>query len=214
MVEIHGLAVGDRVTVHYEQRKYESVVQDIPAADTVTISHPTNMGIFLNIADGQQADVSFIKDHAIMTFQAVQGLRRMKDGIPMMTLKAVTPVTRKQRRGYYRLEKMLPVQVSIRQNEEEKPVVIKGQAIDISGSGVKLAIRQPLDTEKKVECKITLSPDIEVVLDGEVVWSEKASQFGSSNHVGIKFIIEDDSTQRTLVRYITIEQRKKLKSGR
>ena len=214
MVEIHGLAVGDRVTVTYERRNYESVVQDIPAADTVTISHPSNKGVYLNITDGQSADVSFIKDNAIMTFQAVQGLRRVKDGIPMLTLKAVTPVTRKQRRSYYRLDKMLPVQLSVKENEEEKPVVIKGQAVNISGAGVKLAIRQPLDTDKKVECKITLSPDIEVVLDGEVVWSEKASHFGSSNHVGIKFTIEDDSTQRTLVRYITIEQRKKLKTSR
>lgn len=214
MVEIHGLAVGDRVTVTYEKRNYESVVHDIPAADTIIISHPSNQGVFLNIPDGNHADVSFIKDNAMMSFQVTQGLRRVKDNVPLLTLTAITPVTRKQRRDYYRLDKTLPVQVAVKQDSpDEKPVVMKGQAINISGSGVKLAIRQPLDTDKKVECKITLSPDIEVVLNGEVVWSEKANQFTTNNHVGIRFTVEDEMTQRTLVRYITIEQRKKLKAN-
>ncbi len=215
MVEIHGLAVGDRVTVVYQQRNYESVVQDIPAADTIIISHPSYQGVYLNIADGDHAEVNFVKDNGIMTFKAAQGLRRVRDSVPMLTLKAVSPVARRQRRSYYRLEKTLPVQVAVKpESPDEKPVVVKGQAVNISGSGLKLAIRQPLDNDKKVECKITLSPDIEVVVDGQIVWSEKAGAFNRNNHVGIQFTIEDEMTQRTLVRYITIEQRKKLKTDR
>ena len=215
MYEIHGLAVGDRVTVFYQGRNYESVVQDIPDPDTLVIAHPSFQGVFLTISDSDTAEVSFPKDNGIMSFKAVQGSRRVVDSIPMLQLKAVSEVTRRQRRNYYRLEKSLPVLVTAKKNDaEEKLTTIKAQAVNISGGGCKLSIRQPLDNDKKVECKIMLSHDIEVVVDGQVVWTDKTNTDSRTNHFGIQFTIEDEVTQRTLVRYITIEQRKKLKIDR
>jgi c-di-GMP-binding flagellar brake protein YcgR len=215
MYEIHGLTVGDRVTVSYQGRNYESVVQDIPAADTLVIAHPSYQSVFLTISDNDIAEVAFAKDNGILTFNAVQGSRRVVDNIPLLTLKAVSEITRKQRRNYFRLDKSLPVQVTVKKSEDDdKPTVLKGHSVNISGNGCKLAIRQPLDQDKQVECKIMLSQDIEVVVDGQVVWSDKATLDRRNNHIGVHFTIEDEVTQRTLVRYITIEQRKKLKIDR
>lgn len=216
MHAIKHLAVGDRLTVIYHERTYHSVVQDMPTPDTLVIAQPTNMGVYLNLMESDQAEVLFIKENGILTFHATQEERFNLDNIPMLRLKAASAVKRSQRRSFYRLEKSLPVQLSVKEETETSgSLTIKARTINISGGGCRIAIRQPMDSDARLECKIILSPNTELVLDGQVVWvEEKREGTDKTNIIGVQFIDEDTSKQKKLVTYVLDEQRKQLNRER
>lgn len=216
MYAIKHLNIGDRITVIYHERSYSSVVQDMPAPDRIIIAQPTNMGIYLNLIAPDEGEILFNKENGILTFQVVQEERFLSNGVPMLRLRAVTEVRRSQRRSYFRLEKSLPVQLSVKNEKDlgKGSLTIKARTINISGGGCRIAIKQPVDNSVKLECKITLSPDTELVLDGQVVWVEKRAQGETANIIGVQFVDEDSAAQKKLVSYVTNEQRKQLKSGR
>lgn len=216
MPAIKQLELGDRVTVIYHERSYSSVVQDIPTPDTLIIAQPTSMGIYLNLIGLDEGEILFNKENGLLTFQVVQEERYTANGIPMLRLRAVTEVRRSQRRSYYRLEKSLPVQLSVKEEKEQHPksLTIKARTINISGGGCRIAIRQPVDNDTRLECKISLSQNMELVLDGQVVWVEKHTGDDKTNIIGVQFVDEDSVTQKKLVSYVTNEQRKQLKRDR
>jgi c-di-GMP-binding flagellar brake protein YcgR len=215
VIAIQHLAIGDRVTVIYHERTYSSVVQDMPTPDSLIIAQPTNMGIYLNLIPPDEGEILFNKENGILTFQVVQEERFTTDDIPMLRLRAVTEVKRSQRRSYYRLQKSLPVQLLIKDeksNRQEEAITIKARTINISGGGCKIAIRQVLGNDAKLECKISLSPNMELVLDGQVVWVEKHTGNETTNVIGVQFVDEDALAQKKLLNYVTNEQRKQLKT--
>jgi c-di-GMP-binding flagellar brake protein YcgR len=211
---IKHLKIGDRVTVLYHDRNYSSVVQDMPEPDQIVIGQPTNMGIYLNLEEGEEAEIFFKKENGILTFLVAQEDRFMSGTVPMLRLRAASEVRRSQRRSYYRLEKSLPVQLSVKEEKstDSNGITIKARTINISGGGCRIAIKQPVDNNAMLECKITLSPDLDLVLDGQVVWVERLNGSERTSIIGVQFVDEDTSTQKTLVSYVTNEQRKQLKN--
>ena len=212
MIAIKQLATGDKVTVLYHGRSYASIVEDMPALDMLVIAQPTNMGVYLNL-EGDEAEVLFHKDNGIFTFRVAQIERVVSDGIPLLRLRATTAVKRSQRRSWYRLEKSLPVKLSVKDETEEEgqgSLTIKARTINISGGGCRIAIRQPMENDARLECRITLSSDTELVLDGQVVWVEKRTGDDTTTLIGVQFLDEDQATQKKLVRYVTEEQRKQI----
>lgn len=212
MIAIKQLATGDKITVLFHGRSYVSKVEDMPAPDVLVIAQPTNMGIYLDLLR-EEAEVLFHKDNGIFTFRVVQMEKFTADNIPMLRLRAVTAVKRSQRRGWYRLEKSLPVKLSVKDEaveESQGALTIKARTINISGGGCRIAIRQPVENDARLECRITLSADTELVLDGQVVWVEQRNGDDSTTLIGVQFIDEDPITQKKLVRFVTDEQRKQL----
>jgi c-di-GMP-binding flagellar brake protein YcgR len=216
MFAIKHLQIGDRVTVLYHDRSYSSVVQDMPSPDTLVIAQPTNRGVYLNLQENEEGEIFFKQKDGILTFLFVQEERFVMQGVPMLRLRAVSEVRRSQRRSYYRLDKSLPVQLSFKkQNDPDtEEITIKARTINISGGGCRIAIKQPVDHDAKLECKITLSQDMELVVDGQVVWVEKLTGSERTNIIGVQFVDEDLGTQKKLVSFVTNEQRKQLKTGR
>lgn len=216
MYAIRNLSIGDRITVIYHERSYSSVIQDMPSPDKIVIAQPTNMGIYLNLMEPDEGEILFNKENGILTFQVVQEERYLSNAVPMLRLRAVSEVRRSQRRSYFRLEKSLPVQLSVK--EEKDPgkgsLTIKARTINISGGGCRIAIKQPVNNDTRLECKITLSPETELVLDGQVVWVEKHDGHERANIIGVQFVDEDTVAQKKLVTYVTNEQRRQLKTSR
>ena len=214
MIAIKLLATGDKVTVLFHGRSYASVVETMPAPDMLVIAQPTNMGIYLEMG-GEEGEVLFTKDNGIFTFRIIQMERFFSGNVPMLRLKAISPAKRSQRRNWYRLEKSLPVKLSVKDeavDEGQGSLTIKARTINISGGGCRIAIRQPVESDLRLECRITLSPDTELVLDGQVVWVEKRTGEDTTSLIGVQFLDEDQATQNKLVRYVTEEQRKLIKT--
>ena len=216
MLAIKHLQIGDRVTVLYHERGYSSVVQDMPAPDTIIIAQPTSMGVYLNLAVSDKGEIFFKRKNGILTFLVVQEERFVSGDVPMLRMRAVSEVRRSQRRSWYRLEKSLPVQLSVKEENDaySEGITIKARTINISGGGCRIAIKQPMDNDARLECRISFSPDMDLVMDGQVVWVEKQTGNEKTNVIGVQFMDEDAATQNKLVSYVTNEQRRQLKKYR
>jgi c-di-GMP-binding flagellar brake protein YcgR len=211
---IKHLQIGDRVTVLHHVRSYSSVVQDMPEPDKVVIAQPTNMGIYLNLENDEEAELFFKKENGILMFRFVQEARYAAKGVPLLRLRAVSEVRRSQRRRLFRLEKSLSVQLCVKQEDkpESAELTINARTLNISGSGCRIALRQPVSNGARLVCGITLSPGTVLTLEGRVVWVEKLSGSERMYIIGVQFVDEDSETQQKLVSYITNEQRRQLKN--
>jgi c-di-GMP-binding flagellar brake protein YcgR len=91
---------------------------------------------------------------------------------------------------------------------------IKARTINISGGGCKIAIKQPVDNNAKLECRISIGPNLDLQLDGQVVWVEKNTGEDRTNIIGVQFADADSAVQKQLVSFVTNEQRRQLKKNR
>jgi c-di-GMP-binding flagellar brake protein YcgR len=213
---IKHLQVGDRITVLFQGRGYSTVVQDLPAPGKLVVARPTSRGVYLEFGDNGVGEVYFKQRNGILTFSVAEESRFTSKGVPMMTLRAVSEVKRSQRRSWFRLEKSLPVELSVKEEKDpENPgLMIKARTLNISGGGCSIAIRQPVDSDTRLECRISLSPGMDLMVDGQVVWVEKQDGDGKASVIGVQFVDEDSDTQKKLVQYVMAEQQKQLRTKR
>lgn len=217
LVEITSLNIGDKVTVIYHGRSYSSIVQDLPEPDTLLIAQPTNRGIYLDISEPDDAEVLFHKENGILAFQAVQEARFMQDGVRMLKLRAVTNVMRSQRRSFYRLDKSLPIQVTLKGDAEngEEEYTFNARTLNISGGGCRIAAKQKLSHNARLECKITLDAGYTLMLACKVVWEEHLTGSNDKmNIIGVQFIDSDPAVLKQLIGFVTGEQRRQLQKNR
>lgn len=212
---IKHLSVGDRITVIYHERSYSSVVQDLPAPDTLVIAQPSSMGIYLNLIGQDEGEILYTMETGVLTFQVVQEERFVLDGIPMLRLRAVSDVRRSQRRNYFRLQKTLPVQLSLKaEDRPDHTLTIKANTINISGGGCRIAVKKPVSPDTLLECRISLAPNVELSMDGQVVWLDQPAADDQNNVIGVQFLGWDAGTQKALINFVMDEQRKQIKIGR
>lgn len=217
MVEIKSLSIGEKVTVIHRGRSYSSVVQDLPEPDSLIIAQPTNRGIYLDIVEPDEAEILFHKENGILTFRVVQEERFVQNDVRMLKLRAVSAVIRSQRRSFFRLDKSLPIQVTLKGDEElgEEDYIFNARTINISGGGCRIAIRQKLNRNAKLECRIALDAGYTVALGGKVVWEEHpATGDDKTNIIGVRFDDNDPAVVKQLVGFVTGEQRKQLNKNR
>lgn len=218
MYAIKHLRIGDRITVFFHGRGYSTVVQDLPAPDKLVVARPTNRGEYLEMGAGGLGEVFFRQKSGsgILTFTVAEQGGFFSKGVPMMTLRAASEVKRSQRRSWFRLDKSLPAELVVKtENEPERQgPAIKAGTLDISAGGCRLAVRQPVESGALLQCRISLSPGGDLVVDGRVMWVEQQQGGEGESVLGVRFEGADEETRNRIVSYVTSEQRKQLRTKR
>ncbi len=217
LVEIRSLSIGEKVTLIHRGRSYSSIVQDLPEPDTLIIAQPSSRGVYLDIIEPDEAEILFHKENGILTFQVVQEARFVQNDVRMLKLRAVSAVIRSQRRSFFRLDKSLPIQVTLKGDEElgEDDYTFNARTLNISGGGCRIAIKQKLSRNAKLECRIALDSGYTLALGGKVVWEEHpANGNDKTNIIGVQFDDNDPAVVKQLVGFVTGEQRRQLNKNR
>ena len=212
MFHITDLVVGDRVTIAHGNHDYVSNAQDLPEPDVVVIARPTLQGVPLHLADEEEVEVIFKRTNGILSFRAVQINRVNTDGLPLIHLRAVSPVERSQRRGDFRMEKVLQVRLTYSDpaHPDDEPISISAHTVNISGGGCRLMPSHPIGHGTAVGLRIRLGDEV-VEVTGDVVRVEEATGRDRVPVVGIRFH-ESESGRARILQYINAEQRKLLSS--
>ncbi len=211
MFRITNLDIGDRVTIVCRHRHYVTVVQDQPQPDVIVVALPTLQGVPLRMDELDMAEVVFKrKELGVLSFQAFQVARVNTDGVPLLHLQAVTPVERRQMRNFFRLDKVLPVQLVVADpGDPQNTLTIHAYTVNLSGGGCRLAPSRALGYGTQVTCCFELAGE-RVEAAGEVVWVEPTPEPDRAPLVGIRFGRECEFARRKIVTYVTREQRKLL----
>jgi len=188
---------------------YPSRVDDI-VNEKMILGWPTSLGAKIPIRSGQLAALYFIREDAVYTFEAVID-ELQHEPVPRIALRQSGPVHRIQRRAYFRVRAMIPVQLTgvVRSGESEaedagSTVHIVSSTVDISGAGMAIHHSTSLPADTMFEARLSIDPDEPPLkLLARVVHSEPVIGLIDERrlyHIAFFFIAISEAQRRKIVR--------------
>ncbi|WP_333871668.1 flagellar brake protein, partial [Desulforamulus putei] len=157
---VEKLKVGQKVTVFPmdENEQYVSSVYDIDAGGIyIPIPYAGNRPLVLS--RGQRVNVKYIgEDSAYVFVTEAIGRKMEQDRLPMYILKHPldSDIKRIQMREFVRVPVMIEVQYAPH-HEKDTATIKKAYTVDISGGGMKVAVKEPIYKGTMVLLTFTLN---------------------------------------------------------
>jgi c-di-GMP-binding flagellar brake protein YcgR len=179
-----------------------STIQDIDAK-AFYIAVPVRRTVPLKLREGDNLNIQIPGQTGIVLFTTkVVGLRR--DAIPLIALALPDKVERIERRSFVRLPLLLESSLAEVLEDGKEPVWTRGQMLDISGGGLRIAVRRNLKKGARVMVSFSLpigSGKEAIIAEGEIMRILEATQSGNTQ-VGVEFINLPTKHQDCIIRFI------------
>ncbi|MDK2902442.1 MAG: hypothetical protein PWQ93_361 [Clostridiales bacterium] len=219
----YDLNVGERVELEIEddngaKTTYISQVYNVLDQDHIVIAGPIKKGKIILLPVGQLLGIIYYRSDGCYRFYAriTQRLKTDKD-VYIYTVEATGPRERIQRRNYYRLGIVLPVQFrKITEGDDgiQRPLH-KAYTLDISGGGMRITVpkRIPIKERDLLQCHILLDDDVKLEVKGIVVRIAGANNDSDTNEIGVEFQDISNQVRDKLISFIFKQQLKFLQKG-
>ncbi|HHW30466.1 MAG TPA: hypothetical protein GXX20_02150 [Clostridiaceae bacterium] len=191
--------------------QFESLVGN----DRIIIYAPITKGKLFPIHIGWTINVMFFNDENLYRFQAKVINRFTVNNIPFLEAVVTSSIERIQRRAYFRLQCFIPVEYRVfsKDNNDEETPFKKCVAINISGSGLCLKMKEELNIDDIIECKFVINKrELKPICQVVRVESEIAD-FHFGYMIGTKFIKLSKQDVDRIVSFIFKEQIKLRRKG-
>jgi c-di-GMP-binding flagellar brake protein YcgR len=179
-----------------------STIQDIDQ-QFFYIAIPVRRTVPLMLREGAQVQVQIPGPTGMVLFSTrVVGWRR--DAIPLMALALPTQVERIERRSFVRLSLLLDTMIAEIPEEGKEPVWVRGQMLDISGGGLRVAVRKNFKIGARMMVSFALpggSIKDNISVRGEIKRVHETGQSGALQ-IGIQFLDLPSKYQDTVIRFI------------
>jgi c-di-GMP-binding flagellar brake protein YcgR len=179
-----------------------STIQDIDDR-AFYIAVPVRRTVPLMLREGDSVHFQIPGATGMVLFTTkVTGWRR--DVIPLIGLALPTQVERIERRSFVRLPVQLEASLAEIPKEGKEVAWVRGQMLDISGGGVRMAIRRNLSKGARVMVTFALplgSYSETIVSDGEVMRIQEKGPSGIVQ-VGVQFVNLATKYQDSIIRFI------------
>lgn len=194
---------------------FVSELEWVEEKDILLIASPIYEGKLYPIHVGTLIAVSFTKSNNFFEFTAKVIGRENKDNLAMLKIQAISSIINIQRREFFRFEVNLPVNyrviesVNMKSNHEYMETVTR----DLSGGGLCMRLKEPVEINKYLECELNLPDKIKFI--GKVVrLTEYETLQGPYKYeIGVSFVRIDEAMREKVISYIFQEQRRLLKKG-
>lgn len=213
-------SIGDKVNVKAMDKSnkhiYVSQITDICEDEIIEISFPIHKNKTIYFINGEKLILVIGKQDAVFEFQAVV-VEKKYENIPIMRLKVVSEPIRIQRRNFYRLKIVKPVEYRIINNlkdsEEEMPKYNEGVLLDISEGGLMFCTKKEMEESDLLELIIDIGINKGLKLKGIIVRKQYNADKSGLYEYGVRFSEINKKARNLLMKYIYEEQRKLLKKG-
>lgn len=185
---------------------FNSSIQDLKA-NTFSITAPSPEEHSLAVSKGDLVRVRFFMSDSSYQFEAYV-IDEVKDNISLIQLTYPEQITRIQQRTHVRLPVLLDVDYSISKKDAgagNKQKFIKASALEISGAGMKLAVRQPVEKKEIMLLKFSLplkSKTEKLELIARVIRCTIIDDKIEVYHLGLKFIGISRYQQDIIVKFV------------
>lgn len=209
--------IGEKLEIIVKRNSQEdikgySMLQDITSAGELVITQPMRDGVPIVIRPSDSIRVLFFKEEGCFAFDG-RPINRFKiKNVDMISIRQISSIEKIQRRQFYRLKIVLPVEIKILDNKEGSPI-LKGYSVDISGNGLRLNIDQKLDVNSIIKCNIKLSSNETLSVKGRVVRVALDNKLAYKYDIGIAFVDIPNATQDRIVKFIFEKQRELISKG-
>lgn len=211
------LSPGLNAKVDIGGNSYSSYIEDIDK-ESIYLATPIENGVPVMVRKKDDIKVAVHKSGAMYEFKAkVQDVYTRP--LPMIKIPKPKKAKKIQRRNFFRLEKTLPVEFYVLDENGEKEISENKEAVilDISGGGVRLSTPEIIPVGSYIEITIYFDDESgeSVTCVGEVVYSRNVeTERVKTYHYGVSFVALPTTTQDRIVQYTFEEQRKMRKKGR
>jgi c-di-GMP-binding flagellar brake protein YcgR len=179
-----------------------STIQDIDDR-AFYIAIPVRRTIPLSLREGDHLNVQIPGQTGMVLFTTkVIGWRR--DVIPLLALSIPDKVERIERRSFVRLSVMLEASLTEIPEEGKEMNWTRGQMLDISGGGLRIAVRRNVKKGARVMVMFALpagNTKESITVEGQVMRLLDAGQSGTQQ-VGVEFINLPTKYQDAIIRFI------------
>lgn len=186
--------------------------------ESAIIAAPIREGIYHPLRIGMTVNIYFNHNSEFYRFSADVWERIMKDNLPLIKIRVAGDFERIQRRQFFRFNCTIPVKyriVAFTENlKSNKSPSVDAITRDLSGGGLCLAVREKVETEKLVECDLSLPEGKVINIIGKVLRLSDYEEKGIYKYeLGIEFIKIDNKCRESIIGFIFQEQRKLRKKG-
>jgi c-di-GMP-binding flagellar brake protein YcgR len=187
---------------------YPCHVDDI-VKGLLILSWPTYAGATIPLRNNQPLSLYFIKEDAVYNFEgAIQ--ETQQEPAPRIAVRQTGQIQRIQRRAFFRVRAMLPVQLtgiiesgSSGGGGKDNILHIVTSTVDVSGAGLAIHHNAPIPTDSMFDIKLTIEKDEPPLkLLGRVVHSEPVIGLTDRRlyHIAFFFVLIKEAQRRTIVR--------------
>jgi len=214
------IGAGDRVEItrlehEGEEKAFISKVENASSKNDIMIQSILAYGEVVRIPMDIDYELLFFTDKGMLRFVARVDAYSEEDGFEMMHVALLSDGEIVQRRGFFRLEHLLPFKFSLinetdHTDESQSITEIDGVIKDISGEGICFVCNKFIEKAKKVECLITLNDDFVLAVTGKVLDAQHIPSVMLQYEYRIMFENILPRDQERIIQFIFKEQRRHL----
>ncbi len=213
------LSLGDKIEIarskfntneaYKNQKIYVSIIQDV-VDDELIISAPVKNGKIIPLELGTSYMISIYTKGGVFNCKAKVSKCTKKNQLHLITLSIQSELVKSQRRQYFRLDCIMPINFS----EKESDEWYHGLVVDISGGGLRFTSNMHYDINTEVKCQFDLNigDDIKrLQILGQVVNFKIVDLETMKYEIRVMFYDIANDDRETIIKYIFEEQRKRRK---
>ena len=191
-----------------EKVEYVSQLVDIESNGELAVAVPIKNAQLVTLLNGTKITVIYNNSESGMLEFEAEVVRKLNGKVPLMYIRKISEITKGQRRNYFRLDLLVPIQI-IKSNED---VIYSGFTKDISGGGLRMVTDANLMEGQIVHVSFELE-DRTYNLKSQV--RTKFSSIDNKNEVGIEFLDIIEIDRNDLIKYLSklADIDKNIKSG-
>ncbi len=190
---------GDRV-------EYVSQLMDMTKNEELVIAVPIKNSQLVTLMNGTQISVLYNnKETGMLEFEA-EIIRKIAGKVPLMHIKMFGKINKSQRRNYFRLDLMVPIEYI----KVKDLSIHSGFTKDISGGGLRMIVDSDVEEGEILQLNYELD-DRQFNLKARV--KAKFSSIENKTEVGVEFLDIIEIDRNDLIKYLFLQQRMLIKRG-
>ena len=196
-----------------KKEKLISQVIDTISENCLLVGIPISKGTIRPISIRDEIKLIYTKKGmASYGFKVRVTDRGKKGNIPYLKVVKISEIEKVQRRDYYRLDMVLNVEIHINNDRGEVIKVIEGLSKDISGGGIRVLCKEPIDKGTIIELVIKNENEpIKVIAN--VLRCSLYEEVYSQYEIGLAYKDISINNREKIVKFIFDAQRKMRKKG-
>ncbi|MBF7081945.1 PilZ domain-containing protein [Desulfallas sp. Bu1-1] len=199
------LRISQKIQVAKKDSKdlFNSSIQDIKNG-VISIAMPYLKERPMVLRRNDEVTVRFTLDESSYMFET-RVLGEARDNIILYRLAYPAEINRVQQRMHVRLQVMMDIQYAVLERDNKAMTYKKATTVDISGGGMKIAVRKRIKENTLIKVIFTLplrSRPERMELAARVVRSQKVDPGKELYHLGIKFENINFGQEDKIVRFI------------
>ncbi|MDR3120327.1 MAG: flagellar brake protein [Clostridiales bacterium] len=197
------------------EHEFVSQFEEAISGEAAYLAIPILEGVVYAIRVGWKIAVYMQNGNDIYRFFGRVTERAQIDGRSLMRVERTSEIDVAQRRQFYRFQCDIPFRYRLvsKDKKSAREPFSKGMTVDLSGSGLRFNVNDPIEKERLIECEFTIENRL-IFIVGKVMRCMRKSEGESAAsvyEVGLIFSEIEERDRDLIIRFIFDEERRRLK---